>query len=292
MNFILIKTTPCKVGSLPTSDGRCDGTWSNVLWSKSFLFRARADMRNGTEMKGKKPPVSDGEVSKYQPTPQEGSTLRKHFERTAAKTAPRVKISNETNLPMILADHPDGGAGYALLMEAVGAGDVDFIDGLLTQLARAGSEGRELDEDALNFMLSVVKGIEPKDQIEAMLAAQMAAVHLATMKFARQLQHTQSLEQQDSAMRGFTKLAGTFAGHMLALKRYRTGGEQKVTVQHVSVQDGGRAIVGNVTQSPRETEPGLIAPSPLALADARTAPMTIIENSKERVEVPAPRRSK
>jgi hypothetical protein len=31
-----------------------------------------------------------------------------------------------------------------------------------------------------------------------------------------------------------------------ALKRYRTGGEQRVTVQHVTVNDGGRAIVGNV----------------------------------------------
>ena len=35
---------------------------------------------------------------------------------------------------------------------------------------------------------------------------------------------------------------------MDALKRYRTGGEQKVTVQHVTVTEGGQAIVGNVTQ--------------------------------------------
>jgi hypothetical protein len=34
---------------------------------------------------------------------------------------------------------------------------------------------------------------------------------------------------------------------METLKRYRTGGEQKVTVQHVNVNDGGQAIVGNVT---------------------------------------------
>jgi hypothetical protein len=33
----------------------------------------------------------------------------------------------------------------------------------------------------------------------------------------------------------------------VAAKRYRTGGEQKVTVQHVSVNEGGPAIVGNVT---------------------------------------------
>ena len=34
-------------------------------------------------------------------------------------------------------------------------------------------------------MLAVIKGIKPKDQLEAMLAAQMAAVHLATMLLGR-----------------------------------------------------------------------------------------------------------
>jgi hypothetical protein len=33
---------------------------------------------------------------------------------------------------------------------------------------------------------------------------------------------------------------------MEALKRYRTGGEQRVTVEHVTVNEGGKAIVGNV----------------------------------------------
>ncbi len=48
----------------------------------------------------------------------------------------------------------------------------------------------------------------------------------------------------------------TFATQMETLKRYRTGGEQKVTVQHVSVSEGGQAIVGNVTQAPRENASG------------------------------------
>ena len=42
-----------------------------------------------------------------------------------------------------------------------------------------------MDEEGLNFMLAMTKGIEPRDQVEAMLAAQMAAVHNATMTFAR-----------------------------------------------------------------------------------------------------------
>ncbi len=96
----------------------------------------------------------------------------------------------------------------------------------------------------------MVKGVEPKDQVEAMLAAQMAAVHMATMAFARRLNHVETLPQQDSAERAFNKLARTFAAQVEALRRHRTGGEQKVTVEHVTVNEGGQAIVGNVARGP------------------------------------------
>jgi hypothetical protein len=36
-------------------------------------------------------------------------------------------------------------------------------------------------------MLGVVKGIKPKDHHKAMLAAQMVAIHMATMTFTRRL---------------------------------------------------------------------------------------------------------
>ena len=76
-------------------------------------------------------------------------------------------------------------------------------------------------------MLAVIKGIEPRDQVEAMLAAQMAAVHMASMKLARRLSHTETIPQQDSASNAFNKLTRTFATQMEALKRYRSGGEQR-----------------------------------------------------------------
>ncbi len=131
-------------------------------------------------------------------------------------------------------------------MEAFGTAEPDFLEGLLGQLVNAGTQGRAVDERGLNFMLSVVKGVEPKDQVEAMLAAQMAVVHMATMTFARRLAHVETLPQQDSAERAFNKLARTFTAQVEALKRYRTGGEQRVVVEHVHVHEGGQAIVGNV----------------------------------------------
>jgi len=62
-----------------------------------------------------------------------------------------------------------------------------------------------------------------------------------------------------SAERAFNKLARTFAAQVEALKRYRTGGEQKVTVEHVTVNEGGQAIVGNVRHGGRDSPKNLEA---------------------------------
>ena len=43
------------------------------------------------------------------------------------------------------------------------------------------------------------------------------------------------------------KLARTFASQVEALKKYRSAGEQTIKVQHVTVNEGGQAIVGNVS---------------------------------------------
>ena len=67
-------------------------------------------------------------------------------------------------------DHPDTAFGHLLLMDALGSTRTDFSDGLLVQLANAAAKGRIVDERQLNFMLAMVTGIEPRDQLEAMLA--------------------------------------------------------------------------------------------------------------------------
>jgi hypothetical protein len=93
-----------------------------------------------------------------------------------------------------------------------------------------------------------VKSIAPKDSIEAMLAVQMASVHAATMRSACRLALTDDVPQQESLTRALTRLARTFASQIEALSRHRNNGERAITVRNLSVQDGGRAIVGNVTQ--------------------------------------------
>lgn len=161
-------------------------------------------------------------------------------------------------------------------MEAIGTTDPDFVLGFLSQIADLGDDKNK--EHRLNFVLSVVKGIKPRDQIEAMLAAQMATVHAATMKLFPQLTLAKFLPQRDSAERTLNKLMRTFVTQMEGLKRYRTGGEQKVTVQHVTVGEGGQAIVGNITQERGEGAAAKSVAPPLAIEDAKIVPMPTIES--------------
>ena len=222
-------------------------------------------------------------------TEREKTVVGKFLERRKAE-APRLKVVANTNGSRLVADHRDNLVGQLMLMEELGTTDLDFHNGLISQLANAGAKGHKVDEQALNFMLSVVKGIKPKDQVESMLAAQMAGIHMATMTMMRRLAHAELIDQQNSAERALNKLARTFATQMEALKRYRTGGEQRVTVQHVSVSEGGQAIVGNVTQTSREGAAERVSPVP-QLTHAKEAPMTILGAEAKKPEpVGVPRR--
>jgi hypothetical protein len=226
----------------------------------------------------------------YKPTERERAALERVVSKNV-EAAPSLKASTQGDSVELALNHPKKEIGYARLMEALGTTDYDFMHGFLSQLANASSPGSDVNEAAINFMLSVVKGVEPRDQIEAMIAAQMAAVHTAAMTFARRLSHVETIPQQDSAERAFNKLARTFAAQMEALKRYRVGGEQKVTVQHVTVSEGGQAIVGNVTQGQAADATKKAAASPALLTNAKTAPMPPVDACREQIPVSTRRRS-
>ena len=229
------------------------------------------------------PKRPDPNAEKYQPTAREQAALAKYEAQAAAEKTPRIKVSHDKKATAIRLDNPDDLIGTALLTEAIGTVDGDFVIGLLTQLGNATSQDQRPNESAINFLLSVIKGAKPKDQFEAMLAAQMAAIHTATMTFTRRLANVETIQQQDSAERALNKLARTFAMQMEALKRYRTGGEQKVTVQHVSVNEGGQAIVGNVNQAAGGTAAEKPVTTTPALTDARQQAMPIIETTPAQV---------
>jgi hypothetical protein len=134
------------------------------------------------------------------------------------------------------------------MADALGVADREAMHGIIRQLVKASVSGGSSDEVNLSFMISMVKSIKPRDSVEAMLVAQMVSVHVMAMRCAHHLANAEDLAQHDSAARALGRLARTFPAQIEALNRYRSHGEPAITVQNVSVGDGGKAIVGNVTQ--------------------------------------------
>ena len=168
--------------------------------------------------------------------------------RSRRKSAPDMKMDFDeaTRVLNIRFDHESEAAGQAMMMVQLGICDVRVFLGLLNQVAALGKSGKVISEEATNFAFGVIASIEPRDEVEAMLGAQMAATHQATMMMARRLNHVENIPQHDAAERAFNKLARTYSTQMDALKRYRAKAQQTVRVERVTINEGGQAIVGHV----------------------------------------------
>lgn len=190
-------------------------------------------------------------------------------DRTTPSAVPPIKFSSRG----FAIDHPDAETGERLMTESLGAPDREAMHGILTQLVKASVKGRKPDKTDLAMMISMVKSIQPRDAIEAMLVAQMVSVHVIAMRSAYRLASADDIAPQDSAARALGRLVRTFPAQVEALMRYRNNGEPAITVKNLSVQDGGRAIVGNVTQHARVIVSEASAPP--GLTHAGHIPMSV-----------------
>jgi hypothetical protein len=97
---------------------------------------------------------------------------------------------------------------------------------------------------------AALSGIEPKDEVEGMIAAQLIAAHNTTMEcYRRAMINDQTFESRRENLSQANKLSRTYAVLLDALNHHRGKGQQKVTVEHVHVHSGGQAIVGAVESS-------------------------------------------
>jgi hypothetical protein len=102
--------------------------------------------------------------------------------------------------------------------------------------------------DCAPMALDAAETIKADNSLDKMLAHQMAAAHEASMRFlGRAMECTfphQSVECQRYGSLS-ARFMTVFQEARLVLHRIRGGG-QSITVQHVNVEPGGQAVVGNV----------------------------------------------
>lgn len=102
-----------------------------------------------------------------------------------------------------------------------------------------------------NLTAALFADFKPADPLEGLLFGELVACHTAGMEFLRRsLLPEQTPEGIDVNVTRATKLLRTVTAQadVLARLRGKGGSEQRVTVQHVHVSEGGQAIVGNVSK--------------------------------------------
>jgi hypothetical protein len=134
------------------------------------------------------------------------------------------------------------------LNKALGTMSSDFVNASLLQVqAAARSPLGTISETHINAALALIEAAAPKNEIEAALAIQMACTHTAAMAILSKLDSGFGTERRIAAFgSAAARLMRTFAMQVEVLRRLRHGGRQVVRVEHIHVNDGGQAVIGNV----------------------------------------------
>jgi hypothetical protein len=178
-----------------------------------------------------------------------------------------------------MAKKPDGTAApkppVILLGEAepdtlrsIGGSKSDrFNNALIGAMVSTGWFPRGQSDEDRNLQLFVsvtgLQAFKPADEIEGMIAAQAMAMHHASMECSRRaMLHEQPFEVAQGFRKAAANASRNFIELLAALDRKRGKG-QVVRVERVVVNEGGKAIVGNVQGGTPAT------------ADAKAAPLAI-----------------
>jgi hypothetical protein len=165
----------------------------------------------------------------------------------------RVKIWDAKGL-LANIQPPDGehAAWWQRLQKALGTASSDFVNVSLVQIQLAArSPLGKVSEQAMNAALSMIEAAAPKDEIEAALAIQMSCTHAAAMSLLARLDAPFVSERRVAAFgSAASRLLRAYALQVEVLRRLRHGGHQYVRVEHVHINEGGQAVIGNVKASP------------------------------------------
>jgi hypothetical protein len=151
---------------------------------------------------------------------------------------------------------PDGDnkLWWSRLKAALGTTSSDFVNATLVQIQNASRmPSGGISEVGVNAVLAFIEAAEPKNEIEAALAIQMACTHAVAMAVLNRAGGAYCGGRHVALMASASaKLLNAFANQVETLRRLRNGGTQVIRVERIEVSDTAQAIIGNI--SPRDAK--------------------------------------
>ena len=155
--------------------------------------------------------------------PEPGTRTKAAIERAKQRHADRphrVQLTgyhSEGKLK-VMPEHADDTGWLAQIRNATGTTSEAFTNRCLQQLTtvtRSVQQPQTIED--MNVGLAVLDGVQPRDEVEAMLASQMVATHDVAMHMLAKAKHADYLEHMNSFGGLATKLLRTFTPQTWAL---------------------------------------------------------------------------
>lgn len=170
--------------------------------------------------------------------------------------APQIKIgpggTSESLEPVAVGDLS---VWRDQFMKSFGTSDAVIAEAHFNQLVNVlhTDPTKPISATTMNLVLALLHGLAPRNELEGMLCVQLIAAHVASMDTIRRGLHADQSAGGRQAYLGLArKLMGLFTTQVETLNRLRGKTVvQKVIVERVNVEAGGKALVGAVSRGAR-----------------------------------------
>jgi hypothetical protein len=99
---------------------------------------------------------------------------------------------------------------------------------------------------------SASEAAEPRNEIEAALAVQMACTHAVTMAVLSRAGGAHGGDRHIARMASASaRLLNAFANQVETMRRLHNGGTPVIRVERIEVSDSAQAIIGNISSRPQ-----------------------------------------
>jgi hypothetical protein len=103
--------------------------------------------------------------------------------------------------------------------------------------------------------LAFIEAAEPKNEMEAALAIQMACTHAVAMAVLSRTGGAYGGDRHVSMMSAAaSRLLRTYAIQVETFRRLRAGGSQYMRVEHIHIESNAQAVIGNLQTRKTENE--------------------------------------
>jgi hypothetical protein len=169
------------------------------------------------------------------------------------KKKKKCPLSIEENTTGGLLPNLRGEALQSAMCELSGTDNFELSNNIIGNAAVVMGDSAE----GMNVIVQALHDFQPTNAIESRLVAQITVLNSCGMNYLSRAEGNKNPNHFQMYVNLATKLLRLSNETLAALDKHRRGGEQRVTVQHVNVENGGQAIVGNVQTGGRDTRGNL-----------------------------------